>query len=117
MPGNSLLGHASTSTSSRKLGVIIGVVGGVIAALTISSLVVTYLVCFHHRGNGNGHLPCMSDFPMPQFSKSKALGTGGKKKKTNFCIGKLKNVLSNCCGNYFTFHGKVVICDWLENKI
>ena len=81
MPGNPLLGHASTSTSSHKLGVVIGVVGGVIAALTISSFVVTYLVYFHHRGNGNGHLPRMIDFRMPHFSKSKVLGTGGKDNK------------------------------------
>jgi hypothetical protein len=76
MPGNPLLGNA-TSTPTRKLGVIIGVVGG-IGALTIS-LFVIYIFCFHHRANGNGHLPHMSDIPMPHFSKTKVLGTKGKK--------------------------------------
>ena len=111
MPGNPLLGNAgksSTSTPPQKLGVIIGVVGG-IAALTII-LFVIYFFCFHHRANGNGHLPHMSDIPMPHFSKTKVLGTKGKKKYKRLLIEKsiliLILILSNCCGNYLTFYQK-----------
>ena len=94
MPGNPLLGNtwkSSTSTSSRKLGVIIGVVVGGTSALATILFFVTYFVCFHHRTNRNGRLPLTSDVPMPHFSKSKMLGTGGTNRQT-FDIGKSSRI-------------------------
>jgi hypothetical protein len=79
MPGNPLLNNAlksSTSTSSQKHGVIIGVVVGGIAALTIILFLVTYFGYFHHQTDKN------RDFPMPHFPKTKVLGTRGKSIET-----------------------------------
>ena len=66
---------------------IIGVVVGGIATLTTILFSVTYFVCFHNRANENGHRPQTSDVPMPHPSKTKVLGTGGKK---NLCYRKIK---------------------------
>lgn len=73
MPGNALLGNASTtisttSTSSPKVGVIIGIIVGGIITLAIVLFLVTYFVCCQR-----------SKAPMPHPAKTKALDTQGMK--------------------------------------
>ena len=94
MPGNPLLSNASkssTSTSSQKLGVIIGVVVGGIATLTIILFFITYFVYFHHQPDKNRDLPRMNDVPIPHFSTTKVLGTGGKNRQT-LALGKSSTI-------------------------